>query len=261
MSFTLAISKLEVSALNHVPSIKENDDIAEIILKSINKDSLELEDNDIVVIAQKIISKAEGCLVDLASITPSSESIKIAEKTGKDPRLVELIFQESNEIIRIEKGVIIVEHLLGHVLANAGIDQSNIDQKPGIETVLLLPKNPNQSAKKIKEYLENQTGKTIGVIITDSMGRPWRLGTIGHAIGASGVKTIVDLRQKGTDLFGRELQTTVIGLADQIASTATLIMGESNEGKPIVVVKGIDMPSDSDTVDDLIRPKEEDLFR
>ena len=158
MSFKLAISKLEVSALNHVPLIKENDDIAEIILKSINKDALALENNDIVVIAQKIISKAEGCLVDLASITPSSESIKIAEKTDKDPRLVELIFQESNEIIRIEKGVIIVEHRLGHVLANAGIDQSNIDQKPGIETVLLLPKNPNQSAKKIKEYLENQTG-------------------------------------------------------------------------------------------------------
>jgi len=261
MSFKLAISKLEVSALNHVPSIKESDDIAEIILKSMHKDSLELEDNDIVVIAQKIISKAEGCLIDLESIAPSSESIKIAERTDKDPRLVELIIQESKEIIRIEKGVIIVEHRLGHILANAGIDQSNIDHKPDKETVLLLPKNPNKSAKKIKEYIENQTGKTIGVIITDSMGRPWRLGTIGYAIGASGVKTIVDLRQKKTDLYGRELQTTVIGLADQIASAATLIMGESNEGKPIVLVKGIDMPSDSDTVDDLIRPKEEDLFR
>ena len=261
MSFKLAISKLEVSALNHVPSIKESDDIAEIILKSMLKDSIELEDNDIVVIAQKIISKAEGCLIDLESITPSSESIKIAEKTAKDPRLVELIIQESKEIIKIEKGLIIVEHRLGHVLANAGIDQSNIDHKPSKETVLLLPKNPNKSAKKIKEYIENQTGKTIGVIITDSIGRAWRLGTIGHAIGASGVKTIVDLRQKGTDLFGRELQTTVIGLADQIASAAMLIMGESNEGKPIVLVKGIDMPSDSDTVDDLIRPKEEDLFR
>ena len=261
MSFKLAISKLEVSALNHVPSIKQGDDIAEIILKSMHKDSLQLEDNDIVVIAQKIISKAEGCLVDLESIAASSESIQIAERTDKDPRLVELIIQESKEIIRIEKGVIIVEHRLGHILANAGIDQSNIDHKRGKETVLLLPKNPNQSAKKIKEHIENQTSKTIGVIITDSMGRPWRLGTIGHAIGSSGVKTIVDLRQKGTDLFGRELQTTVIGLADQIASAATLIMGESNEGKPIVLVKGIDMPSDSDTVDDLIRPKEEDLFR
>ena len=261
MSFKLAISKLEVSALNHVPSIKESDDIAEIILKSMLKDSIELEDNDIVVIAQKIISKAEGCLIDLKSIAPSSKSVQIAEKADKDPRLVELILQESKEIIKIEKGVIIIEHRLGHVLANAGIDQSNIDHKPSTETVLLLPKNPNKSAKKIKEYIENQTGKTIGVIITDSIGRAWRLGTIGHAIGASGVKTIVDLRQKGTDLFGRELQTTVIGLADQIASAAMLIMGESNEGKPIVLVKGIDMPSDSDTVDDLIRPKEEDLFR
>ena len=261
MSFKLAISKLEVSALNHVPSIKESDDIAEIILKSMLKDSIELEDNDIVVIAQKIISKAEGCLIDLKSIAPSSKSVQIAEKADKDPRLVELILQESKEIIKIEKGVIIVEHRLGHVLANAGIDQSNIDHKPGKETVLLLPKNPNKSAKKIKEHIENQTGKTIGVIITDSIGRAWRLGTIGHAIGASVVKTIVDLRQKGTDLFGRELQTTVIGLADQIASAAMLIMGESNEGKPIVLVKGIDMPSDSDTVDDLIRPKEEDLFR
>ena len=261
MSFQLAISKLEVSALNHVPSIKKGDDIAEIILKSLHKDSLQLKDNDIVVIAQKIISKAEGCLVDLESIAASSESIQIAERTDKDPRLVELIIQESKEIIRIEKGVIIAEHRLGHILANAGIDQSNIDHKLGKETVLLLPKNPNRSAKKIKEQIENQTSKTIGVIITDSMGRPWRLGTIGHAIGSSGVKTIVDLRQKGTDLFDRKLQTTVIGLADQIASAATLIMGESNEGKPIVLVKGIDMPSDSDTVDDLIRPKEEDLFR
>ena len=152
-----------------------------------------------------------------------------------------------------------MEHRLGHVLANAGIDQSNIENGDG--HVLLLPENPSKSADHIRRSIESSLDLEVGVIITDSMGRAWRLGTTGHAIGSSGVKTIIDLRGKSKDLFGRELQTTVIGLADQIASSAALVMGESNEGKPVAIVRGIDMPSDSDNVNDLIRSKEEDLFR
>ena len=259
MNSRSANNKLEVIALNNVPSIKENDDIAKIIIDNSREDNLEIQKNDIVVIAQKIISKSEGRLIDLQTVFPSDQAKEIAKQASKDARLVELIIQESNEIIRIQNGVIIVEHNLGHILANAGIDQSNIENGDG--HVLLLPKNPNKSADQIRRDLELSLGVKVGVIITDSMGRAWRLGTTGHAIGSSGVKTIIDLRGKSKDLFGRELKTTVIGFADQIASAAALVTGESNEGKPVAIVRGIDMPSDSDNVNDLIRPKKEDLFR
>ena len=259
MNTRSANNKLEVIALNNVPSIKENDDIAKIIIDNSREDNLEIQKNDIVVIAQKIISKSEGRLIDLQTVFASDQAKEIAKQASKDARLVELIIQESNEIIRIQNGVIIVEHNLGHILANAGIDQSNIENGDG--HVLLLPKNPNKSANQIRRDLELSLGVKVGVIITDSMGRAWRLGTTGHAIGSSGVKTIIDLRGKSKDLFGRELKTTVIGFADQIASAAALVTGESNEGKPVAIVRGIDMPSDSDNVNDLIRPKEEDLFR
>ena len=259
MNTRSANNKLEVIALNNVPSIKENDDIAKIIIDNSREDNLEIQKNDIVVIAQKIISKSEGRLIDLQTVFPSDQAKEIAKQASKDARLVELIIQESNEIIRIQNGVIIVEHNLGHILANAGIDQSNIENGDG--HVLLLPKNPNKSADQIRRDLDLSLGVKVGVIITDSMGRAWRLGTTGHAIGSSGVKTIIDLRGKSKDLFGRELKTTVIGFADQIASAAALVTGESNEGKPVAIVRGIDMPSDSDNGNDLIRPKKEDLFR
>ena len=259
MNTRSANNKLEVIALNNVPSIKENDDIAKIIIDNSREDNLEIQKNDIVVIAQKIISKSEGRLIDLQTVFPSDQAKEIAKQASKDARLVELIIQESNEIIRIQNGVIIVEHNLGHILANAGIDQSNIENGDG--HVLLLPKNPNKSADQIRRDLELSLGVKVGVIITDSMGRAWRLGTTGHAIGSSGVKTIIDLRGKSKDLFGRELKTTLICCADQIASAAALVTGESNEGKPVAIVRGIDMPSDSDNVNDLSRPKKEDLFR
>ncbi len=259
MNLRSANNKLEVIALNNLPSIKEDDDIAKIILNHSRENNLDIQENDIFVIAQKIISKSEGRLIDLQRVETSRKAEEIAKEVSKDPRLVELIIQESNEIIRIQDGVIIVEHRLGHILANAGIDQSNIEDGEG--HVLLLPENPNKSAEQIRRDLELSLGIRISVIISDSMGRAWRLGTTGHAIGSSGVKTIIDLRGKSKDLFGRELQTTVIGFADQIASAAALVIGESNEGKPVAIVRGIDMPSDSDNVNDLIRPKKEDLFR
>lgn len=252
-------SRLEVIALNNVPSINEHDDIAKITIQHCKDSGIEIEQNNIVIIAQKIISKSEGRFVNLKSVIASDKAKKIAQQTAKDPRLVELIIKESREIIRIQDGIIIVEHRLGHILANAGIDQSNTGKEE--DQVLLLPKNPNESAAHIRRTIESTLGLKVGVIITDSMGRAWRLGTVGHAIGSSGVKTIIDLRGQSQDLFGRPLQTTVIGFADQIAASATIVMGESDEGRPIVIVKGIDMPSNSDNVDDLIRPKEDDLFR
>ena len=177
----------------------------------------------------------------------------------KDPRLVELILQESNHIVRTSKGILVVEHKLGHILANAGIDRSNVGRTD--DHVLLLPKNPDESAQNIKNYFEHNSKIKIGVLITDSIGRAWRLGTTGHALGSSGIKTLIDMRGSEFDRDGRLLETTVIGVADQIASASTLLMGESSEGTPVVIVRGLDLCDDSDTVSDLIRPKEEDLFR
>ena len=177
----------------------------------------------------------------------------------KDPRLVELILQESNHIVRTSKGILVVEHKLGHILANAGIDRSNVGRTD--DHVLLLPKNPDESAKNVKNYFEHNSKIKIGVLITDSIGRAWRLGTTGHALGSSGIKTLIDMRGSEFDRDGRLLETTVIGVADQIASASTLLMGESSEGTPVVIVRGLDLCDDSDTVSDLIRPKEEDLFR
>lgn len=187
--------------------------------------------------------------------------MRLAKQANKDPRLVELILQESNEILRVSDGVIIVEHRLGHVLANAGIDRSNIKSANQEEMVLLLPINPDQSAEKIRNDIKKKIGVNVGVIITDSMGRAWRLGTIGHAIGSAGIKTIMDLRYKATDLFDRELQVTCIAWADQLAAAASLTMGETNEGTPVVIIKGIETPSEEGSAKDLIRSKEEDLFR
>jgi coenzyme F420-0:L-glutamate ligase/coenzyme F420-1:gamma-L-glutamate ligase len=173
--------------------------------------------------------------------------------------LVELILQESSEIIRAEKGILVVEHKLGHILANAGIDRSNTARSD--DEVLLLPIEPDKSARKIKQYFEELHQIKIGVLITDSIGRAWRLGTTGHALGSSGLKTIIDLRNNEFDRDGRLLQTTIIGVADQIASASTLLMGESSEGTPAVIIRGLDLCDDSDTVKNLIRPAEEDLFR
>ncbi len=197
----------------------------------------------------------------LSDVKSTQKAVRIAKQANKDPRLVELILQESNEILRVSDGVIIVEHRLGHVLANAGIDRSNIKSANQEEMVLLLPINPDQSAEKIRNDIKKKIGVNVGVIITDSMGRAWRLGTIGHAIGSAGIKTIMDLRYKATDLFDRELQVTCIAWADQLAAAASLTMGETNEGTPVVIIKGIETPSEEGSAKDLIRSKEEDLFR
>ncbi|MDC0185865.1 coenzyme F420-0:L-glutamate ligase [Gammaproteobacteria bacterium] len=261
MEFKSKPDSLSIFAIKGIPPIQSGDPIGEIIVNGMKRNNIILEDNDVIVIAQKIISKSENRLISLSKIKPTQEAMKIAKKANKDPRVVELILQESKSIIRVSDGVVIVEHRLGHVLANAGIDRSNIESDETDEKVLLLPEDPDASAEKIRSYISKKININIGVLITDSMGRAWRLGTTGHALGSSGIKTLIDLRNNAIDLFERELQTTCIAWADQLAAAATLIMGESNEGIPVVIIKGINTPSETDSIHDLIRPKNEDLFR
>jgi len=254
-----AVSNITLTAVQNIPEIKPSDDIASIINQCLENQSYDIKNNDVLVIAQKIISKSEDRFVDLKTIKPSDKAFKLSKEIDKDPRLVELILKESNQIIRAAKGILVVEHKLGHILANAGIDRSNVGRTD--DQVLLLPKDPDESARNIKNHFENAFKIKLGVLITDSIGRAWRLGTTGHALGSSGLKTLIDMRGKEYDRDGRLLQTTVIGVADQIASASTLLMGESSEGTPAIIIRGLDLCDDSDTVNNLIRPAEEDLFR
>ncbi len=258
---------LTLTPLPNIPLIKKDDDLAEIIL---NASAFALQDGDIFVLAQKIVSKAEGRLVNLVDVEPCPRALQLATDTEKDARLVELILQESNEIIRTRPGLIVVEHKLGFICANAGIDRSNVETKTSEvfgdfeslndEYALLLPKNPDLSAKKLRHALEERTGVKLGILIIDSHGRAWREGTVGITIGISGVPGMVDMRGED-DLFGRELQITQIGAADELAAAASLMMGQANEGKPIVHVRGFPYPLEESTLSELLRLKEKDLFR
>jgi len=249
---------LTIYPVTGLPMIQIGDDIAELIYAALERKGLQLFDGDIVVLAQKIVSKSEGRVVMLATVKPSSEAVQLAAETDKDPRLVELILQESTDLVRKAPGVIIVRHHLGHVTANAGVDQSNVDHGDG-ECALLLPEDPDLSARRLRESLKHKTGSNIGVIVADSMNRPWRLGTLGYAIGSAGI-SVLDDRRGQTDVYGRELRVTMSNRADAIASAATLLMGETTERIPVVIVRGLP-PEDSDQVArDCIRPIAEDLF-
>jgi coenzyme F420-0:L-glutamate ligase/coenzyme F420-1:gamma-L-glutamate ligase len=246
---------LLVQPLRGIPRVEEGADIAQLILDAMGTSGLQLQDKDIIVIAQKIVSKAEGRSVDLNTVVPSQKAIELGAAANKEPRLVELILRESNEVLRIRPGVIIVEHKRGMVLANAGIDRSNV----GDDRVLLLPGDPDKSASTIRGGLREKSGTDVGVMIIDSIGRAWRNGTIGTVIGASGLTTLLDLRGK-PDLFGRKLETTEVGWADEVAAAASLMMGQADEGRPVVLVRGLDM-SGGGTAKDLLRTKTLDLFR
>lgn len=242
-----------------MPLVKPGDDLAALILAALAREELALADGDVVVLAQKIVSKAEGRLVALASVTPGAEAVALAARTDKDPRLVQLILDESSEVMRAKPGVIIVRHRLGHVGANAGIDQSNIEHVDG-ETALLLPRDPDASAARLRAALEHASGRTVGVVIADSLNRPWRLGTIGGAIGCAGI-TVLDDRRGGLDMFGRELKVTMINRADAIAAIGTLAMGETTEGTPVALVRGLPPDGADGRAADIMRPLEDDLFR
>jgi len=253
---------LSLTPLLNIPLIRQNDNLADILLKSLQETKIELQNEDIIVIAQKIVSKAEGRLINITDIIPSARALELAEKSKKDPRIVELTLQESNEVLRTRVGTIIVEHKLGFVCANAGIDHSNVagggDEKE--EYVLLLPEDPDRSARNIREQIKRNNDINIGVMIIDSHGRAWRNGTVGICIGLSGIPAVVDERG-WKDLFGYTLQITIVGVADELAAAASLMMGQAAEGIPAVHVRGFPYPLGEGSLKDLIRPKESDMFR
>jgi coenzyme F420-0:L-glutamate ligase/coenzyme F420-1:gamma-L-glutamate ligase len=254
--------KLVLTTLPKIPFIHTGDNLAEIIWLSLQEANCNLENGDILVIAQKIISKAEGRWVNLHSIEPSPPALDLACKTEKDPRLVELIIRESNQVLRTRIGTIIVEHRLGFICANAGIDHSNVAGKGDAseEWVLLLPEDPDRSALELRQAIEKKSNMHIGILIIDSHGRAWREGVVGVAIGLSGMPGLVDMRGQ-SDLFGYDLRITMIGAADELAAAASLVMGQSNEGTPVVHVRGFPYPLREASLRELLRPKESDLFR
>jgi coenzyme F420-0:L-glutamate ligase/coenzyme F420-1:gamma-L-glutamate ligase len=249
---------LNIHPLKNIPLIEAGDNLAEVIVEALDDTGIEPVDGDILVLAQKIVSKSEGRQVLLADIDPSATAIRIARETDKDPRLVELILRESSAVVRTAPGVIIVRHRLGLVGANAGIDQSNVNHADG-ESALLLPENPDLSALRLREALQKEFQKSLGVIVSDSMNRPWRLGTVGYAIGSAGVPVLEDRRGE-TDIFGRELKVTMSNHADSIATAAMLVMGETSERVPAVLVRGLPLQDSAQVARDAVRPLEEDLF-
>ena len=249
---------MTLTPLPGLPRIQPGDDLARMIWEAVQQAGLRLAPGDIFVVAQKVVSKAEGRLVHLPQVRPSLQARALARLTGKDPRLVELILQESRRVLRATRGVLIVEHRLGFVCANAGIDHSNV--RGDDAWVLLLPKDPDASAARLREALETLAGVPLGVLIIDSHGRAWRLGTVGVAIGVSGLPALVDLRGK-PDMEGRPLQVTQVGAADELAAAASLVMGQADEGTPVVHVRGFPYGLGPGRLADLLRPPELDLFR
>lgn len=256
------MSTLTLTSLQHIPLIRHGDNLADIVMGALQENNILLEENDILVLAQKIVSKAEGRRVNLNDVTPTQRAMELAETTQKDARLVELILQESNEVIRTRIGTIIVEHKLGFVCANAGIDHSNVAGAGNAEQewVLLLPAEPDRSAKELGRAIQSKTGKRVGILIIDSHGRAWRNGTQGVAIGIAGLPGLQDLRGL-QDLFGFTLRITQVGVADELAAAASLVMGQAAEGTPVVHVRGFPYPLRDGSLQELIRPKEQDLFR
>jgi len=251
---------LNLFSLPGIPIVQPGDDIANLIIEGVGRAGKSLNNGDVIVIAQKVVSKSEGRFFDLEAVTPSERAIELANVTDKDARLVELILSESERVLRYRKGVLIVVHRLGYVLANAGIDRSNVGPNESGEHVLLLPIEPDDSCKRIRESIRRSDGVDVAIIMNDSLGRAWRNGTTGVALGVAGLPALMDLRGQD-DLFGRPLEATQIGLADEIASAASLLQGQADEGTPFVVVRGLifaEAPLDAGT---LIRNIEEDLFR
>jgi coenzyme F420-0:L-glutamate ligase / coenzyme F420-1:gamma-L-glutamate ligase len=254
--------EVRIVGLSGLPLVKPDDDIAALILDALGKQNAAIQDGDVVVIAQKIISKAEGRIRRLGDVRPGWEAERLARVAGKPPPLVQLILDESTAIVRAVWNVFVTRHRTGHVLANAGIDASNVEGGEN-DTVLLWPIDPDASAKRLHVALGTATGRRLAVIIADSLGRAWRLGTLGTAIGASGLR-VTDDRRGQIDLFGRPLQATVVAVADAISAIAVLMMGEGSEGTPVVIVRGIldDLVHGEITGEAhaIVRPAAEDLF-
>jgi coenzyme F420-0:L-glutamate ligase/coenzyme F420-1:gamma-L-glutamate ligase len=254
--------QLTLTPIYDIPRINAHDDLGEILITAVNHSTLAPSDGDIWVVAQKIVSKAEGRLINLNQITPTKRAKEIAIKTNKDARFVQLVLNESNEVLRVKPGALIVEHKCGFICANAGIDHSNVENVDGDTEnwFLLLPEDPGRSAKILRAKLEAYFKKQFGVLIIDSHGRAWRNGTVGMSIGLSGLPGVVDLR--GTpDMNGFQLQITQVGCADELAAAASLVMGQAAEMTPVVHVSGFPYALREGDMRELIRKKDEDLFR
>lgn len=251
-------ARLELFAIPGLPMVQAGDNLPALILAGLERAGQVLQDRDVVVIAQKIVSKAEGRTVDLADVVPSPEAMKLAAEVGKDPRIVEVVLSDSVKVVRSRPNLMIMQHRLGFVMANAGVDQSNVAEADGHHRALLLPLDPDGSAEAIRSALAPHA--EVGVVISDSFGRPWRRGTAGVAIGAAGIPAVIDLRGQ-PDLFGRILEVSIIGFADEIAAAASLLQGQAAEAQPVVVVRGLTWHAPSLPVADVIRPPEEDLFQ
>ena len=251
---------LTLLALEGVPMVRPNDDLAAIVDDAIAAIGETLDDGDIIVVAQKVVSKAEGRIVDLRDIVPSDQAITLAKSVEKDPRHVEVILRESRAVVREKPGVLIVENNLGLIMANAGVDHSNIESDAPDETVLLLPADPDASAEQLRQGLAARMGASVGVIVNDSVGRPWRVGTTGLAIGVAGLPAVVDLRGD-TDLYGRELRVSEQAVADELAAAASLLQGQGAEGKPVVLIRGFTSDAPKQPATAALRPAEQDMFR
>ena len=253
------MNHLSIRALEEFPLINPGDNLSSIILDSIEANDITIDDGDVILLAQKIISKSENRFKNLSEINPSEKALKLGKSLDRDPAFIQLILDESNEILSTEKNVIIVEHKLGYININAGIDRSNISKNNDL--VLLLPENPKKSANDIQTEINTQIGKNISVIITDSMTRPYRSGVTNFAIASSNIQSLIDLKGE-EDIFGNTLHATEIAIADELAAAAGLLMGQGNDMKPVVIIKGFDRSNYSvNNAYDLIVNKDEDLYR
>ena len=253
-------TRLELVALEGFPLVEPGDDLARLLVDALRHNALQLQPDDVLVIAQKIVSKAEGRYVRLADVTPGPEALELASQAQKDPRQLELILRESREVIRVRPGVVIVEHRNGYVHANAGIDRSKIVNSDEDPQVLLLPTDPDASARALRNALEQLVGVAPQVIINDSSGRAWRNGTVGIAIGTAGLEPV--LNQIGElDMFGNVLQVTEPAVADELAAAASLVMGQATQGLPVVLARGANLPSAEGGSGSLIRDRAMDMFR
>ncbi|MFY0610283.1 MAG: coenzyme F420-0:L-glutamate ligase [Hyphomicrobiaceae bacterium] len=256
----MASANLQLTALPGIPMVHPGDDLGQLITDALARAAIILKPQDVLVVAQKVISKTEGRIVPLDKVRPRPDARNWAKKTGKDPRLVELILTESKGVVRHRPGVMIVQHRLGFIMANAGIDQSNVGPAADGEHAILLPLDPDASAARLRSAIRERHDVDIGIVISDSFGRPFRSGTAGVAIGVAGLPALLDLRGE-PDLFGRELGVSISGFADEIAAAASLLMGQGAEGLPAVVVSGLEWSRPATRAAEIVRDPAEDLFR
>ncbi len=252
-------SRVELIAVPGLPDFKPGDDLARHIVDAMRAAQMTFAVGDVLVVAQKVVSKCEGAQIDLVDVEAGPQALELAATTGKDARLCQLILDDASEVLRSRPGLVIVANKAGHVMANAGIDRSNLGEESD-DVVLRLPSDSDRSARELRQRIAELTGVEIGVVINDSWGRAWRNGTVGHAVGAAGFPAFWDRRGE-EDMYGRALKVTQIGLADEIAAAASLVMGAAAERQPVIVVRGLCLPEGDGTAGDLVRERSMDLFR